>query len=108
MATVTGQITVLRKDFEGKPAYSRRISWHPYENGAVNTSKWVGVYEPIIFAGGDPGLLDKTKILIHEAYEGGYILNGEPKRRLIIKEYEVADAPALDDSFMALDEAVPF
>ena len=109
MANVTGQITILRRDFEGRPAYSRRISWHPYANGAVDTTKWVGVYEPVLFAGGAPDLLDKTKINVIDGYEGGYLLNGEPRRRLVIKEYEVVDLLELDNRYKALSEDdIPF
>lgn len=108
MANVTGQITILRKDFDGKPVYSRRIAWHPYtKEKGTDTTKWVGVYESVLFYG-QVDLLDKTRINVKDGYEGGYIdKQGKPQRRLVIREYEVVDVPELSQ-VEPEDDYLPF
>ncbi len=96
---VTGKTRLFRKDFHGKPAYSRRIASKEYKDGHT-TDQWIGVYEPVQMPK-DTDLPDKADINITKAFEAVYKdHNGEIKRKLVVQEYEY--------EFEAVEEPTPW
>lgn len=99
---VSGKTKLYRKDFNGHPAYSRRIASKEYKDGHA-TDNWLGVYEPVQMPR-NTDLADKTTVTITKAFEAVYNdKNGNPKRKLVVREYE-----AEDTGFEELDEEVPW
>lgn len=99
---VTGETKIYRKDFDGRPAYSRRIASKEYSQGQT-TNNWVSTFENVQLPCGCE-LQDGTKINITKAFEAVYKdRKGEIKRKLVIQEYEV-----MDGDFAAIDDDVPF
>lgn len=99
---VSGKTRIYRKDFKGKPAYSRRIASKEFKDGE-RTENWIGVYEPVQFPKGT-NLANKTDITVTKGFEAVYKGNdGEIKRKLIVQEFE-----SEDNGFAEVDEDVPF
>jgi len=109
---VTGETTIYRKDFDGRPVYSRRISAKKFENGR-QIDEWIGVYEPVQLPKGTL-LDDKTKITVVDAFESVYQnRNGEVQRKLVIRKFKTdSQVPAVDEEipndFAAINDDVPF
>ena len=109
---VTGKTKIFRKDFDGKPAYSRAISSRKYENG--KQGDWMKpVYEAVQFPKGT-WLEDGCIVDIKQSFEGTYeTRSGETKKKIIVQEYEVvseiAAEKAHDSEFTALtNDDIPF
>ena len=109
---VTGKTKIFRKDFDGKPAYSRAISSRKFENG--KQGDWMKpVYESVQFPKGTQ-IADGTIVNVTKAFEGTYeTRSGEVKRKLVVQEYEVegeiAADKAHDSEFTALiNDDIPF
>lgn len=101
---VSGKTKIYRKDFDGRPAYSRRIAWQEYKDG--QKGEWFGIYEDVKLPKGTD-IPDKTMIEIKDAFETGYKkTNGTLSRRLVVMEFDIVDE--VQDSFEAIDEAMPF
>ena len=109
---VTGKTKIFRKDFDGKPAYSRAISSRKFENG--KQGDWMKpVYESVQFPRGTQ-IADDTIVNVTKAFEGTYeTRSGETKKKIIVQEYEVvseiAADKAHDSEFTALtNDDIPF
>lgn len=104
---MNGTIKVYRKDYDGKASYYRKISWHPYKNGATDTSKWESVIQSVQFAGAKTDIPDGATVEVMNAFESGYTTkSGEKRSKLVITEFAVQDEP--QEEFSALDIDMPF
>lgn len=87
MASVKGKTKIYRKDFNGKPVYSRKISSQKYENG--QKGDWVSVYENVQLPKG-ADIADNT-LIDFEGFEAVYeAKDGTAKRKLVVTDYRVA------------------
>ena len=108
---VTGKTKIFRKDFDGKPAYSRAISSQKYKDG--QKGEWIREYESVQFPKGT-WLEDGCTVNITKAFEAVFeTRSGEVKRKLVVQEYEVegeiAADKAHDSEFTALiNDDIPF
>ena len=104
---VIGKTKIFRKDFNGRPAYSRAISSRKYENG--QKGDWLKpVYEPVQFPK-DTNIADGTMVMI-KGFESTYeTKEGEVKRKLVVKEYSVAEEHEAESGFSKLsNDDIPF
>lgn len=105
---VIGKTKIYRKDFDGSPAYSRRISAQKFENGQKGA--WIGAYESVQFPKGTQ-IADGTTIEITKAFESCYeTRSGEVKRKLVVQEWKAEETiPQTDGGYTALAESdIPF
>lgn len=107
---VRGKTKIYRKDFDGHPAYSRRISSQKYENGQKGA--WISDFENVQFPNGTQ-IADGTVVDITKAFEAVYEnRKGEVKRKLVVLEYstdESLPARPTDEGFTALqNDDIPF
>lgn len=105
---VTGKTRLYRKDFDGKPAYSRSIASKEYVDGQ-KTDKWINVYERVQMPKGTD-IPDKTTIIVTKGFETVYrMLNGEIARKLVVMEYDTENQDTGFEGFEAIqDDDVPF
>ena len=109
---VTGETIIYRKEFNEKPAYSRRISSKKYENGK-QLDEWIGTYESVQLPRGTE-LADKTKVNIKDSFESVFEKrDGTIMRKLVITKFDVVGSREEEDvnqdvNFQAIDENVPF
>ena len=108
---LTGEIKLFRKDFDGRPTYSRRIASRGYANGE-KTDEWIGCYESVQLSskGGETDLPDRTVINVKRAFESVYKKrDGSVGRRLVVMEYEVVEAgkPKAESGWEAVED-IPF
>ncbi len=89
---VNGITKIYRKDFDGRPAYSRAITSRRFENGVKGD--WLKpIYESVQFPAGTQ-IADGTVIEITKAFESSYEnRKGEVKRKLVVQEYAVTEKP---------------
>lgn len=105
---VTGETVIWRNDVNGMTFYSRSISWHPYRDGQLDKGTWERAYETVKLPKG-VDLPNKTKIMITDSFESGYMnRKGEPVRQLIVLDFDLVDGEQVDDSFEAIEEKLPF
>ena len=110
---VTGRTKIYRKDFNGRPSYSRAISSQEYKDG--QKGDWVTVYESVQMPRGTD-LDDRTIIEVTNGFESTYKAKDGNRRKLVVLEYNVLDAAdrrTIENvdpyGFTALaDEEVPF
>lgn len=83
---VKGETKIYRKDFNGRPAYSRSIASQEYVDG--QKGDWIRAYEPVQFPKG-ANIQDGTIVQV-EGFEAVYkTKNGEIKRKLVVQKYQV-------------------
>lgn len=100
---VTGKTRIFRRDFNGRPAYSRRISAQEYDNGVKGD--WMNMYENVQFPQ-NTDLPDKTDIEVTKAFETLYRnRNGEIMRKLVVQEYRVLELGQEQQIPTGFDEA---
>jgi len=100
---VTGRTRIFRRDFNGRPAYSRRISAQEYNNGVKGD--WMNAYENVQFPQ-NTDLPDKTDIEVTKAFETLYRnRNGEIVRKLVVQEYRVLELGQAQQIPTGFDEA---
>lgn len=87
---VSGQTKIYRKDFNGRPAYSRRISAQEYKNG--QKGNWINVYENVQMPK-DTNIPDGCIIEVVKGFESLYNSKNGIMRKLIVTEYKVLDQP---------------
>lgn len=110
MATVKGKTKIFRKDFNGRPVYSRGISSQKFEDG--KKGDWMTIYENVQLPKGTV-LEDKT-VIEFEGFEAVYQGNdGTMKRKLVITDFNISGEdmarPSADAGFSALtDDDFPF
>ena len=107
---VRGKTKIYRKDFDGHPAYSRRISSQKYENGQKGA--WISDFENVQFPNGTQ-IADGTVVDITKAFESSYENRaGEVKPLTVVQEYSIEESlPArpTDEGFTALqNDDIPF
>lgn len=107
---VKGQTKIYRKDFDGRPSYSRRISSQEYKDG--QKGDWINDYEVVQFPK-NTDLADGS-IIQAEGFEAVYkTRSGEIKRKLVVTKYTVLDVPERsqknEPKFQAVvDDDIPF
>ena len=105
---VIGKTKIYRKDFDGRPAYSRAIASRKYENG--QKGDWVKTYEPVQFPK-DTHILDGTMVMI-KGFESVYeTKTGEVKRKLVVKEFSIvpSEEESAEHGFSKLsNDDIPF
>jgi len=103
---VIGKTKIFRKDFDGKPVYSRSISSQKFENGQKGA--WIRAYESVQFPKGTQ-IEDGCTVNITKAFEAVYDTNNGVKRKLVVQEYEVVSEIAKEPEFTALtNDDIPF
>lgn len=106
---VTGKTKIYRKDFNGRPAYSRQIATREFVDGH-QTDNWIRTYESVKLPK-DATLTDGSIINVSRGFESVFkTSSGEVKRQLVVLDYkleEIGDAPSgfakMDD-----DSDLPF
>lgn len=83
---VTGQTKIYRKEFNGKPAYSRAISSQEYKDG--QKGDWISVYEPVQFPKGTE-LPDRAIIEVTKGFEATYKGKNGNQRKLVVQEFKI-------------------
>ena len=104
---VRGKTKIYRKDFDGHPVYSRRISSQKYENGQKGA--WISDFENVQFPNGTQ-IADGTVVDITKAFEAVYEnRKGEVKRKLVVQEFELEGYVKTEPEFTALtNDDIPF
>ncbi|MBR4589304.1 MAG: hypothetical protein IKO36_01460 [Bacteroidaceae bacterium] len=102
---VIGRTKIFRKDFNGKPAYSRAISSQEYKDG--QKGDWISEWESVQFPKGTD-IPDRSIVEI-KGFEAVYKSKEQIKRKLVVREYKVLDeGHAPEGGYTALDEDIPF
>lgn len=87
---LTGRIKLYRKDFDGKPVYSRSIASKKYENGQI-IDEWQRVYQRVQMPKGTD-IPDGTFINVKHGFEAVYTgQNGQPLVKLVVMKYELEE-----------------
>ena len=96
---ITGKTMIFRKDFDGRPSYSRSISSKDIDGN------WISVFENVQMPKGTD-LPNKTKIDVTKGFEAVYEKrDGTKDRKIVVMEYET-DLPT---GFSAVDDSeIPF
>lgn len=110
---VTGRTKIYRRDFDGRPSYSRAISSQEYKDG--QKGDWITVFESVQFPKGTD-LADRTIVEVTNGFEATYRSKEGNKRKLVVLEFNVLDSSdrrTIDgvdpEGFTALsDENIPF
>lgn len=86
---VTGKTRIYRREFDGRPAYSRAINSQEYKDG--QKGDWITVYEPVQFPKGTE-VPDRAIIEVTKGFEATYKGKGGNQRKLVVQEFRVLDA----------------
>lgn len=87
---VTGKTKIFRKDFNGKPNYSRAISAQEYVNG--QKGEWIRTYEQVTMPKGTD-IPDKTMVEL-KGFESLYkTKNGDVRRKMVVTEFRIIEEP---------------
>lgn len=87
---VTGQTKIYRKDFDGRPSYSRCIASQEYKDG--KKGDWIRTYESVQFPKGTE-IADRSIVEITKGFEATYNSRNGVQRKLVVQEYRILDAP---------------
>ena len=107
---VRGRTKIYRKDFNGRPSYSRAISSQEYKDG--QKGDWISAFEAVQFPKGTD-IPDRSIVEI-SGFEAVYNSKNGVKRKLVVTEYAVLDSSdtrtiETDDGFTALNDSdIPF
>ena len=108
---VTGDTKIYRKDFNGRPSYSRCIASQEYNNG--QKGDWIRTYESVQFPKGTD-IPDRSIVRI-KGFEATYNSKNGVQRKLVVQEYKVMEYPTQYkndgsplDGFSSVDEEMPF
>ena len=108
---VTGKTKIYRKDYNGRPSYSRLISSQEYKDG--KKGEWITAFESVQFPKG-ADIPDRTIVEI-QGFEATYKRkDGNVERKLVVQRYNVLDVPEqkrydMPEGFSHIpDEEVPF
>lgn len=103
---VTGRTKIYRKDFDGRPAYSRGIASREFKDGQ-QTDNWIRTYESVKLPK-DSTLADGSIIDVKRGFESVFkSSNGEVKRQLVVLDYVLEEIDSFD-GFRATDDELPF
>lgn len=84
---VTGRTKIYRKDFNGRPSYSRAISSQEYKDG--KKGDWITDFETVQFPKGAD--IPDRSIVELKGFEAVYNSKNGAKRKLVVTEYHVID-----------------
>ncbi len=107
---VTGKTKIFRKDFNGRPSYSRAISSQEYKDG--QKGDWISAWENVQFPKGTD-IPDRSIVEI-AGFESVYNSKDGVKRKLVVTKYAILDSSdrrtiETDDGFTALNDSdIPF
>ena len=101
---VTGKMKVFRKDYNGKPAYSRAISSQEYKDG--KKGDWITVWENVQFPKGTD--IPDRSIVEVKGFEATYKSKDGNKRKLVVTEYNVLDKGKPQGFSRLSDDNIPF
>lgn len=107
---VTGKTKIFRKDFNGRPAYSRAISSQGYKDG--QKGDWISEWESVQFPKGTD-IPDRSIVEI-KGFEAVYKSKDVVRRKLVVKEYRVLDEGKVQtetnqpSGYTAIEEDIPF
>ena len=87
---VYGQTKIYRKDFNGRPAYSRRIAAQEYKDG--QKGEWINLYENVQMPK-NTNIPDGCIVEVVKGFESLYKSKNGVMRKLIVQEYKVLDQP---------------
>lgn len=86
---VTGDTKIYRKDFNGRPSYSRCIASQEYKDG--KKGDWIRMYEPVQFPKGTE--IPDRSIVRLEGFEAVFDSKYGVRRKLVVQKYEIMDEP---------------
>lgn len=98
---ISGKTKIYRKDFDGKPTYSRRISSQEYKDG--QKGDWVTVYEMVQFPKGT--VIEDRSIVEIKGFEATYKSKDGNKKKTVVQEYKVIDGA---EHTALTDDDIPF
>ena len=101
---VRGRTKIYRKDFNGKPSYSRAISSQEYKDG--QKGDWITAYETVQFPKGTL-IEDRSIVEVTKGFEATYKSKDGVRRKLVVQEYNVIDR-GNPQGFTQLKEDIPF
>lgn len=84
---VTGRTKIYRKDFNGRPSYSRAISSQEYKDG--QKGDWITDFETVQFPKGAD--IPDRSIVELKGFEAVYNSKNGAKRKLVVTEYNIMD-----------------
>ena len=110
---VTGKTKIYRRDFNGRPSYSRAISSQEYKDG--QKGEWMTVFEAVQLPK-DTDIADRSIIEVTKGFEATYKSKNGIMRKLVVMEFDVLDGEAIyvdedhkNAHYTALtDDDVPF
>lgn len=85
---VRGKTKIYRKDFNGRPSYSRAISSQEYKDG--QKGDWITDFEAVQFPKGTD-IPDRSIVEI-SGFEAVYKSKNGIRRKLVVTEYAVLDS----------------
>lgn len=89
---VSGDTKIYRKDFDGRPSYSRAIYSQEYKDG--QKGDWITTYENVQFPKGTQ-IADKSMVRL-KGFEAVFKSKNGIKRKLVVTEYEVLETNNTD------------
>lgn len=103
---IYGDTKIYRKDFDGRPSYSRCIASQEYKDG--KKGDWIRMYEPVQFPKGTE--IPDRSIVRLEGFEAVFDSKYGVRRKLVVQKYEIMDAPTTNNSHEGFFETedVPF
>ena len=104
---VTGKTKIYRKDFDGRPAYSRQIATREFKDGQ-QTDNWIRTYESVKLPK-DATLTDGSIIDVKRGFESVFKTSGgDIKRQLVVLDYTLEDVGDAPEGFNKVDDDLPF
>lgn len=104
---VTGKTKIFRKDFDGRPAYSRAVSSREFKDGQ-QTDNWIRTYESVKLPK-DSVLSDGSIIDVTNGFESVFkTSSGDIKRQLVVLDYKLEDVGDAPKGFNKVDDSIPF
>lgn len=104
---IKGKTKIFRKEFNGRPAYSRSIASQEYKDG--HKGDWIRTYEAVQIPKGTD--IPDGSIVELEGFEAVYkTKDGSVKRKLVVQKFNIiGDNHADVDSYgEVMDEDMPF
>lgn len=102
---VTGRTKIYRKDFNGKPVYSRAISSQEYKDG--QKGDWIVIYEAVQMPKGTD-IADRSIIDVTKGFEATYKYKDEIRQKIVVQEYKVLDGEQPSGYSAISNDDIPF
>ena len=103
---VTGKTKIYRRDFNGRPEYSRSISSREFKDG--QKGDWIRQYESVQMPKGTD-IPDKSTIDVKKGFEAVFKVNDDVRRKLVVIEYSIINEQAQNVAgFESMDNDIPF